>query len=231
MKQTKWAPLQEAERTLQEFLKTYTHFAVPPVPVEVIADSHFGLLVNEAEIVRDNIPDPNFAARIKGPLSGLLLIDRKEIWVAQEESERSPGRKRFTIAHEIGHYVLQYLRPRSSAPRLFGHHEPNVSTRYACRVEDIEAPATSPMVADVKLEELIQARDEARRQRFEVEANYFAAELLMPAYLVKEVVRQHGTDLPLLARTFDVSLSAIRCRLLSLGVLKASDDQTQLRLL
>lgn len=231
MKQTKWAPLQEAERTLQEFLKTYTNFVVPPVPVEVIADSHFGLLINEAEIVRDNIPDPNFAARIKGPLSGLLLIDRKEIWVAQEEGERSPGRKRFTIAHEIGHYVLQYLRQVSNVPRLFSHESTNIYTRYACRQEDIESPVLSPITAGMKLEELMQARDDARSRRYEVEANYFAAELLMPAYLVKEAVRQHGTDLPLLARTFDVSLSAIRCRLLSLGVLKESDNQTQLRLL
>lgn len=39
-------------------------------------------------------------------LSGLLLPDRAEIWVNREEAARWPGRRRFTIGHEVGHWVL-----------------------------------------------------------------------------------------------------------------------------
>ena len=43
--------------------------------------------------------------RVKS-LSGLLLVDRKQIWCNADEARQWPGRKRFTIAHELGHWVL-----------------------------------------------------------------------------------------------------------------------------
>ncbi len=74
-----------------------------PIPVEEIADSQLGLLVRD----RDDIPCPP-----PGPdgeetsVSGLLLTRRREIWVNGSESRQWPGRRRFTVAHEIGHWLL-----------------------------------------------------------------------------------------------------------------------------
>jgi hypothetical protein len=71
----------------------------PPVPVEAIAEDLLGLWVGEAEL----------------PVSGLLIPARREIWVDVAEARESPARRRFTIAHEIGHWICQ-VREGAGAP-------------------------------------------------------------------------------------------------------------------
>ncbi len=71
-----------------------------PVPVEDIADSHFKLLICET-------PDlATVPGAPPGPLSGLLLVGDRQIWVDAGEAATSPGRRRFTIGHELGHWCL-----------------------------------------------------------------------------------------------------------------------------
>ncbi|HVL95939.1 MAG TPA: ImmA/IrrE family metallo-endopeptidase [Solirubrobacteraceae bacterium] len=75
-----------------------------PVPVEDVADSHFGLHVCETD---DLAAIPGAPALADGEaLSGLLVVDAEEIWVNAHEAAASPGRRRFTIGHELGHWVL-----------------------------------------------------------------------------------------------------------------------------
>ena len=98
-----------------------------PVPVEDIADSHVGLLVRDVE---DLTTAPGAPALPTGQaLSGLLLPDLGEIWVNAAEAREWPPRRRFTIAHELGHWRLHrgsehavYCRPSAidaeeNAPR------------------------------------------------------------------------------------------------------------------
>jgi hypothetical protein len=75
-----------------------------PVPVEDIADSHVGLLVRD---VADLQAAPGAPPLRDGQtLSGLLLPARGEIWVNAQEAETWPARRRFTIAHELGHWQI-----------------------------------------------------------------------------------------------------------------------------
>ena len=75
-----------------------------PVPVEEIADSVYGLLVRDVE---DLGTAPGAPALAEGhTLSGLLLPARGEIWVNALEARTWPSRRRFTIGHEIGHWVM-----------------------------------------------------------------------------------------------------------------------------
>jgi hypothetical protein len=62
-----------------------------PVPVESIAEDLLGLAVE----VRDDLP-----------VSGILLPSERRIVVRSDEPE---PRRRFTIAHELGHWVCQCL--------------------------------------------------------------------------------------------------------------------------
>jgi Zn-dependent peptidase ImmA (M78 family) len=60
--------------------------------------------------VRD-VPDltlaPGAPALAPGQsLSGLLLPSLGEIWVNEWEGRQWPGRRRFTIGHEVGHWVM-----------------------------------------------------------------------------------------------------------------------------
>ena len=74
-----------------------------PVPVEAIADSVYGLLVREVSLEEMRAAAGAPAA---GDISGLLLVGPGEIWVNAAEATEWPGRRRFTIGHELGHAEL-----------------------------------------------------------------------------------------------------------------------------
>jgi hypothetical protein len=67
-----------------------------PVPVESIAEDLLGLAVGECDDL---------------PVSGLLIPARREVWLHGAEARESPGRRRFTLAHEVGHWVCQCTGP------------------------------------------------------------------------------------------------------------------------
>lgn len=109
-------------------------------------------------------------------------VDRGLIRVKQDIPE--PGRKRFAIAHELGHWLLHA----------------DASQLLACTNEDMRAA--------------YQGSPE------EVEANYFAAELLMPERLFRPGVE--GTDISMdavsaLAQEFDTSRTAAAVRFAELS--------------
>jgi len=83
-----------------------------PVPVEAIAEDLLGLSVGEDDEL---------------PVSGLLLPAERQIWLNGREARENPGRRRFTLAHELGHWVCQCLEGRT-AP-------------VYCRSEDLGAGA------------------------------------------------------------------------------------------
>jgi hypothetical protein len=100
-------PRERAARLLAEVKPHVWDGASLPVPVEAIADSHLGLLVVEVPVGRLNdVP----GAPSDGDLSGLLLVSEGQIWVNAWEAERWPGRRRFTIGHEIGHWEMHRSR-------------------------------------------------------------------------------------------------------------------------
>ena len=94
--------------------------------------------------------------------------------------DNAPVRRRFTIAHELGHYFL--------------HHKDKKELKY------IDLRST-------------------RRTKEEVEANKFAAELLMPEKeLREEYEKLMFPTIDSLADTFGVSNQAMKFRLSNLGL-------------
>ncbi len=79
-----------------------------PVPIEAIAEDLLGLRVTE---------DADLDC------SGVLLPTHREILLNRREARESPGRRQFTLAHELGHWVCQVLE---------GHTAP-----IYCRAEDV----------------------------------------------------------------------------------------------
>ena len=186
----KRTPEQAAVALLRDFEARFAVGDVPPMPVERIAESHLGLLIEEIDDVR-SLPN---APSDQGALSGMLDPHSKTIWLDRRECARSRGRRRFTIAHECGHWVL---------------HVAGSGEEVCCRAQDI----AEQQVADA---------DAVRQlRRREAEANAFARELLMPEVLVHEQATATGCNLSALAERFDTSVPAIRLRLLQLGLLPA----------
>ena len=98
---------------------------------------------------------------------------------------RSGQRRRFSIAHELGHFLIPAHLPRAGQPSL-------------CSAEHLRA-------ADPGHED--------RRRRTEAEANRFAALLLMPPPVLRaelqKIRRPEVADITRLARLFDVSKDAL----------------------
>ena len=175
------APIEELEQRAAEVLETVPDYVwdrrQPPVPIEEIADSCFGLLVREVEDMSAAPGAPQVGSGQS--ISGLLLASRGEIWVNAAEAREWPPRKRFTIAHELGHWILH----RAGQQALFCRHG---------SVEEADRPELPPA---------------------EVEANAFAAALLMPADLVREHHEACSGDLEQLCLIFDSSERAMKRRL------------------
>jgi predicted transcriptional regulator len=183
-------PEQAAIALLRDFEARFEVADALPVPVERIAESLLDLLIEECDDVR-SVPG---APTERGRLSGMIDPATQTIWLDRTECARSPGRRRFTIAHECGHWVL---------------HVALADHPVCCRPQDV----SEHEVADVE-----RVRQLRRR---EAEANAFARELLMPEPLVVEQSRATGCNLAALAERFGVSVPAIRLRLLTLGLLPA----------
>lgn len=182
-------PAAAAQALLRDFEERYDAAAAPPVPVERVASALLGLFIDEADDIR-TLPG---APAGQGRLSGMLDSEEMIIWVDRGEGRRSSGRRRFTIAHEIGHFLL---------------HVPTLHKVHYDQLGDIQ-----------ELEEDQPASKLPARRRREREANVFARELLMPETLVNEQAHATGFNLPALADRFDVSVPAMRLRLRLLKLL------------
>lgn len=182
-------PAAAAQGLLRDFEERYDASEAPPVPVERVASSLLGLFVDEADDLR-TLPG---APTDQGRLSGMLDAEEMVIWVDRGEARRSPGRRRFTIAHEIGHLLL---------------HVPVLHQVFYDRPGDIR-----------EIEEVPDGEELPELRRREREANVFARELLMPEPLVAAQAHATGFNLPALANRFEVSVPAMRLRLRLLKLL------------
>ncbi len=145
----------------------------PAVPVEKIAVK-LGLDVR--------------CAPLEGDLSGVLVRNGGEIYIGVN-SLHHPNRRRFTIAHELGHFSLH------RGIKMHVDRDFRVNWR-----DDDSSKAVDPE---------------------EMEANRFAAELLMPTQLlvrdIEELKRLDRRTADLLARRYKVSQQAMRIRLGNFG--------------
>jgi Zn-dependent peptidase ImmA (M78 family) len=122
-------------------------------------------------------------------LSGYIHKDDGR-WRIVVNALHADTRQRFTLAHEIGHYMLH---------RHHMAHGTNDTRQYRPRTDS----------------EFYSSAIERRHER---EANQFAAGLLMPKNLVATARRETGVNDPSrLARLFGVSPAAMEIRMDNLG--------------
>lgn len=164
--------------TLPHYIKTKLQelrekFNVIPVPVVAIAKD-LGITIFETF---------DFSASESGSIR-----KEKAEYIIYLNGLDIPTRKRFTIAHEIGHFLLHrdYLDQ--------GHEA----------VTNIKQPVVLNRASRPKV---VTAEDKKR----EIEANKFAAELLMPKEAF-EAAFEEANNLEELANTFNVSPSAAAVR-------------------
>jgi Zn-dependent peptidase ImmA (M78 family) len=153
--------------------------SAPPVDLHVVAE------LAGATVVDEPFNDDAF--------SGFLLRSPGAKPVIGVNSDHPLNRKRFTLAHEIGHLMLH--------PRDGVHYDKQlVQLRHA----------STPSASDVE----------------EIEANRFAAEILMPSHFLTKDVEEIGAKsmddemtLAQLAKKYKVSSQSMAIRLERLNLL------------
>ncbi len=120
------------------------------------------------------------------PLAGFLYAGPEGGWILVRAQDPLV-RRRFTIAHELGHYLLHV------APAL-------AAVAAADLADDVEFDEALPAAPDAAADapsggrvRVLSGRDPgAEADRLEAEADRFAALLLMPAALCHLLVREHA---------------------------------------
>jgi len=123
---------------------------------------------------------------------GMLMTNpEKSHGIILVKANVNPQRRRFTIGHELGHYLLPWHR----------------QLKFSCTSENIrDSSAATNYTRDIEME---------------VEANAFASELLMPTEAFKKLLRAAGEpdieQVAKLAAHFDSSIEATARRFMNLS--------------
>ena len=164
--------MSEAEHAIRAF-RTDT-----PVQVEALIRSLGIHLEPEAELASD--------------ISGHIQRQASGQYVIRTNGREHIFRRRFTMAHELGHYILH----RSLLDRAGGIND---STLYRA---DPKSPHYNSHI----------------HRAHERQANSFAANLLMPDEAIRDRSSEWGSDLKTFYRDFRVSPSAMKWKLRNLGL-------------
>lgn len=175
-------------KTLQSLIDSLVTVTAPPVPVDAIAQKL------DIQIVYDRFDE-------NPDLSGMLVRDAsKNLMIIN--ARHAPPRQRFTIAHEIGHFLLDDFKP------VWVDHVVGLTQQVRFR-----------------------NTNNAAYTQEEVRANKFAAELLMPRTWIAQAfdaLNAKGVDwddegvIQQLAKQYNVSYQAMLIRLIELGLLARS---------
>lgn len=158
---------------LLEHLRRFQHQA--PVRVEeVIRSFDVGLDMNA-------LLHPDIVGQIERSPDGYLI---------SVQANDHPNRKRFTAAHELGHYLYHRDLLEDGVDDDKMYRSKNIGRFYNRNI----------------------------RQHHETEANKFASWLIMPQALVRSWHNRLHGELKPLARQFEVSPAAMRIRLQTLGL-------------
>ena len=154
---------------IRDFIKKFT----PPLPMDAVAHE-LGIQVKYS--------------RLKD-VSGIIQRQDNGKYLIEVNSQDTDQQRRFTIAHEIGHYIL-HKDIVDKTPMSRGGNGITDDEHYR-----------SSLGIDM-----------------EIEANQFAAELLMPADMIRDTIKEHkerGDKITIktLADIFNVSYTAMRIRL------------------
>lgn len=150
---------QELDSAARELLSKYSKWSgqqlAPPIPVDAIIEKFLKLRLE----VRD------LRVMLGEDVLGATWFDEKLIRV-HEGLEEQEGRLCFTMAHEVGHWVLH--RPQYEADKV---------SRPLFKKDEEEAPPA------------IVCRSSQRRAPAEWQADQFAARVLMPDRFVRAAFR------------------------------------------
>lgn len=200
---------------LAEFERRASRKVLPPVPVDMLAEVLFDL-----RLLYDLIDEPPGVVVLGGLAVAEKIIIVNEKHLAEFMTE--PGRDRFTIAHEMGHWDL-FEQQRVVAPRC---GFPDRGNGYDARLECRSAGGR-----DVKVVERVWWRPSDVDEESAVDR--YASALLMPKHLLLPALGGVATgdwrNFYLIPERFGVTAIALAARLQRLKLLPAVKEEILLQ--
>ena len=157
-------------------------------PLALVQEAKKSIPVNLEELARQLGVSVSYK-RLDDDLSGYIHKDGDQ-WEIAVNARHAPTRQRFTLAHELGHFVLHRNKLGEGTNDTKAYRADANKSFYNSAIE----------------------------RRHEREANQFAAGLLMPTNQVVNVFRNIGVNNPeRMASLFGVSPAAMEIRIESLS--------------
>jgi Zn-dependent peptidase ImmA (M78 family) len=159
---------------------------------EIIRHYQSSAPVNVEAIIRDLGIELNKNADLDDEIAGQIEKIGGERYKISSNKKDHYFRKRFTLAHELGHYLLHsdLIQDKFVDNKMYNYND-----------------------------KMYRLYNKGISQFHETQANKFAATLLMPEDLVRECWRLTAPDLRKMANDFQVSPKAMEIRLQGLGLL------------
>ena len=161
----------------------------------------------------------------QSPLAGFLYAVGEDASIFIEESD-PVSRRRFSVAHELGHYLLHFRPLLAHLSAQIGAPAEAMDAFPQAEIEsDPDEQPDGQILLPLAFEEALALPPLAQ---MEMEANRFAAELLMPTALVEALASRYSDHFSeddlvwRMANELLVSRAALRWRLRSLGWLDSA---------
>lgn len=215
----------QAEKLIHAYAARFP-CTMPPVPVDEIAEVHLGLDLRLDDVTK---------LGLEAGVLGATWVDTKEVVIDStldpHQFPKMLGRYRFTVGHEIGHWILHAALQRA-------------------------ATSQGDLFTKQKAPPIICRAPIGMKPREEWQADTFGGNLLMPKRLIVPAWRKLYGDVPYhvveqgfdlrgewslggqematgqeakqLAAIFQVSVQAMQIRLSRLGLLRKDDGQMQM---
>lgn len=218
---------------LAEYETKYGEIAGPPVPLELIIERLFDL-----QIAWEELPDRPGAERFAAirPAERKIILNQRH----KDLFNANPGRERFSLGHELGHWDIYVDQAALFHPTIPGFELS--SPTFHRTASDGDVLFLSELMDDPDFYAVYkQAMRGVDPPPVKTAVNRYASALLMPPKLMRAAVRpiidrwdtwqkktfnQQLADVYRIRDQFGVTISALKIRLDQLGLMYIAENDT-----
>lgn len=196
-----------------------------PIPLDPIIEQIFNLSISWDSLGKETLGGLN-------PQERVLAINEDYLDLFKQK----PGLERFTKAHELGHWDLHVDETKLSHSSLFHSQNSEFFFRKTTPKGNLFYIIKNSWL-DSELYKILRTKSAHRDSpMIASQVGKYASYLLMPTHLVKEYIKEVNSNIyswPSLFRmseVFDVTITALKIRLMQMGLIYVPEDLNDKRI-